>query len=121
MRGQREGRAGSAWGGSGGEQDREPRRGAGRRTKRRGDWKPLGEGCDGAVGLAGASVGASVGAGHRLREHLSRPEERKPTQKRRGCAKVQNTGRGREGMNEPLEGVQHRAGQRACLRKEVAC
>lgn len=28
---------------------------------------------------------------------------------------------GREDMNEPLEGVKHRAGQRARLRKEVAC
>jgi hypothetical protein len=64
--------------------------------------------------------GAGAGAG-RGGPRLSRTEERKQTQKRRGCAKVQTPGRGREDMNEPLEGVKHRAGQRARLRKEVAC
>lgn len=82
------------------------------RTERRGDWKSLREGCD----------GAEAGAVHRLREPvLSRPQERKQTQKRRGCAKGQNPGRTREVVNEPLEGMQHSVGQRARLRKEVAC
>lgn len=73
------------------------------------------------MGRWGWRRGGARGGAQAQRARLSRPEERRQTQKRRGCAKVQTGGRGREGMNEPLEGVQHGAGQRAPLRKEVAC